>query len=72
MKKRDLTAKNVSTIPCPTCGAGIGRRCILTTGRPRFKAHVNRRLGALEMFERKAGTVEENCGQEGVGNEEVV
>jgi hypothetical protein len=72
MKKRDLAAKNVSTIPCPTCGAGIGKRCILTTGRPRIEAHVNRRLGALEMLEREAGTVEENCGQEGVADEEGV
>jgi hypothetical protein len=52
--------------------AGIGKRCILTTGRPGIEAHVNRRLGSLEMLERKAGTIEENCGQEGVANEEGV
>ena len=49
-----------------------GSAAFLLQEEPRIEAHVNRRLGALEMLEREAGTVEENCGQEGVADEEGV
>jgi hypothetical protein len=56
MKKKGPSSKAVFTVACPTCGVAAGKRCILTTGKPRIEAHVNRRLSALEMLERKAGT----------------
>ena len=53
MKKRELTKKQVSSVPCPTCGVSAGRRCVLNSGGLRFEAHVNRKLSAIEVIERK-------------------
>src|SRR5271167_3104062 len=29
MKEKDLTEKQVSSIPCPTCGIDSGKRCVM-------------------------------------------
>jgi hypothetical protein len=53
MKKKDLTAKQISSVECPTCGMSVGRRCILASGGLRFSPHVNRKLAAAEAMEAK-------------------
>jgi hypothetical protein len=51
MKKSELTLKQVSAIPCPTCGAAIGMPCVLHSGGKRLEPHVDRKLAAIEGLE---------------------
>lgn len=53
MKTRTLTAKQLSSIPCPTCGVAAGHSCVLYSGGPRFAPHVDRRYSAIAAIERK-------------------
>jgi hypothetical protein len=53
MKKRELTLKQVSSVPCPTCGAAAGKRCELHSGAPRSGPHVDRKLSAAAAIEAK-------------------
>jgi hypothetical protein len=53
MKKKELTTKQQYSVPCHTCGAGIGARCVLYSGVARTDSHVGRKLSALEATERK-------------------
>jgi hypothetical protein len=51
MKTTELTRKQLSSVPCPTCGVSAGQRCVLVTGAPRKGPHVNRKLAATEVVE---------------------
>jgi hypothetical protein len=53
MKMRDLTAKQLIAVPCPTCGAAAGERCVLHSGAPRSEPHVDRKLSAAEVIEKR-------------------
>ena len=53
MKKKDLTAKQLSSVPCPTCGVAPGERCVLHSGALRSEPHVDRKLSAAEAIETK-------------------
>jgi len=53
MKKRELTPKQLSSVPCPTCGAARSKRCVLNSGVSRSKPHVDRKFAAIEAIERK-------------------
>jgi hypothetical protein len=53
MKTKVLTPKQLSSVPCPTCGVPIGKRCVLLSGAPRSTPHVDRRLSAAEAVERE-------------------
>jgi hypothetical protein len=53
MTMRELTQKQLSSVPCPTCGASVGERCILHSGGPRSAPHVDRKLSAAEALSRK-------------------
>src|SRR5271169_5844300 len=53
MKKKDLTKKQLSSVPCPTCGVAVRQRCILHSGGLRSTPHVNRKLTAVEAIETK-------------------
>jgi len=44
MKAKKLTLKQVQAVRCPTCGAGQGEKCALSTGQPRTEPHRDRRL----------------------------
>jgi hypothetical protein len=57
MKMNDLTKKQISSVKCPTCGAGVGRRCELSSGGLRFEPHIDRKLSAGEVVERKRTNV---------------
>jgi len=52
MKIHELTPKQLASIPCPTCGAGVGERCVLHSGGPRSEPHVDRKLAAAECFDK--------------------
>jgi hypothetical protein len=53
MKIRELTPKQLSSIPCPTCGVAVGRRCVLASGGKRSSPHVDRRLCAADAMRQK-------------------
>ena len=46
-----LTPKQFSSVPCPTCGVGLGERCLLHSGSPRLEPHLDRKLVAAEAIE---------------------
>jgi hypothetical protein len=46
MKAKKPTLKQVQAVRCPTCGAGPGEKCELSTGQPRLEPHRDRRLEA--------------------------
>jgi hypothetical protein len=54
MKSRELTAKQILSVPCPTCGAAMGDACGLHTGALRTEPHRDRKLSAAEVVEMKA------------------
>lgn len=47
----DFTGKQLTSVPCPTCGAAKGARCLLHSGAPRAEPHVDRKLLAAETVE---------------------
>jgi len=51
MKKRELTPKQLTSVPCPTCGAAAGERCVLNSGAPRAEPHVDRKFAAAKVIE---------------------
>ena len=55
VKAKELTPKQILSVPCTTCGAAIGEACELHTGAPRTEPHRDRKLSATEAVEAKAG-----------------
>jgi len=55
VKTKDLTAKQVLSVPCTTCGAAIGEACELNTGLPRSEPHRDRKYSAAEAVEKESG-----------------
>ena len=53
MKMKERNPKQVSSVPCPTCGVAAGKRCVLHSGAPRTEPHVDRKLSAAEAIETK-------------------
>jgi len=53
MKKDELTLKQTSSVPCPTCGVPAGKRCILYSGGMRSEPHLVRKIYAVEALEKK-------------------
>ena len=51
MRKRDLTAKECFSVPCPTCGVAPGEPCLLHSGALRTEPHVDRKFSAAEAIE---------------------
>ena len=51
MKTKELTAKQILSVPCPTCGAATGDACELHTGALRTEPHPDRNLSAAEAVE---------------------
>jgi len=48
MKAKKPTLKQIQAVRCPSCGAGAGEKCELSTGLRRFEPHRDRRLKAEE------------------------
>jgi hypothetical protein len=55
MKSKELTLKQILSVPCPTCGAATDQACELHTGALRTEPHRNRKLSAAEAVETKPG-----------------
>jgi hypothetical protein len=53
MKTRELTAKQVSAVACPTCSAPVGAPCVLLSGGMRSEPHLDRRFSATEAIEKE-------------------
>jgi hypothetical protein len=53
MRMRDLTSRQLFSVPCPRCDAPTGRICGLHSGGLRFEPHLDRKLLAIETVERK-------------------
>jgi hypothetical protein len=53
MKAKELTPKQILSVPCTTCGAAIGKVCELHTGAPRTEPHRDRKLSAAQAVETK-------------------
>jgi len=51
MKVRNLTPKQLLSVPCPTCGVAIGARCLLHSGALRSEPHVDMTLAAADAVE---------------------
>ena len=55
VKTKDLTPKQILSVPCATCGAAIGEACELNTGQLRTEPHRDRKLSAADAVENKRG-----------------
>jgi hypothetical protein len=53
MRMKNLTPRQLFSVPCPRCGATTGRICGLHSGGLRFEPHLDRKLLAVENVERK-------------------
>ncbi len=53
VKSKELTPKQILSVPCNTCGAAIGEACELHTGALRTEPHRDRKLSAAEVVETK-------------------
>jgi len=51
--KKGLTLRQISSMPCPTCGVAAGRHYILHSGIPRVEPHVDQKLAAKEDIEKE-------------------
>ena len=54
VKTRELTPKQILSVPCTTCGAAIQEPCELHTGALRTEPHRDRRLSAADAVETQA------------------
>jgi hypothetical protein len=54
VKTKELTPKQILSVPCITCGATIGEACELHTGALRFEPHRDRKLSAAETVRKKS------------------
>ena len=53
MRMTHLTPKQLSSVPCPSCGAASGHLCELHSGGLRVEPHLDRKLAAVEAVETK-------------------
>jgi hypothetical protein len=53
VKTKELTLKQILSVPCPTCGAALDEGCVLHTGARRTEPHRDRKLSAAEAVETK-------------------
>jgi len=51
VKTKELTLKQILSVPCPTCGAATEEACELQSGARRTEPHRDRKLSAAEAME---------------------
>ncbi len=51
VKTKELTPKQILSVPCTICGAAVEEVCELHTGAPRTEPHRDRKLSAAEAVE---------------------
>jgi len=54
VKSKELTLKQLISVPCNTCGAAIEEPCELHTGALRSEPHRDRKLSAADALEIKS------------------
>jgi hypothetical protein len=54
VKTKELTLKQILSVPCTTCGAATEEPCELHTGALRTEPHRDRKLSAAEAVETKS------------------
>jgi hypothetical protein len=54
LKRKHLTQTQLLSVACPTCGVAPGTHCLLYSGESRANPHVDRKLCALVILERKS------------------
>jgi hypothetical protein len=54
VKSKELTPKQLISVPCKTCGAAIEEPCELHTGALRSEPHRDRKLSAADAVEIKS------------------
>jgi hypothetical protein len=60
VKSKELTLKQILSVPCPTCGAAIEEACELHTGARRTEPHRNRKLSAAEAWNEAKASDKQN------------
>jgi len=55
VKTKELTLKQIQSVPCPTCGAAIKEACELHRGALRTEPRRDRKLSAADAMDTKAG-----------------
>jgi hypothetical protein len=55
VKSKELSPKQILSVPCTTCGAEVREACELHTGAPRTEPHRDRKLFAAEAVGMKPG-----------------
>ena len=53
LKTKELSGKQILSVPCTICGAAIKEPCKLNTGALRTEPHRDRKLSAAEAVEQK-------------------
>jgi hypothetical protein len=53
MRVKDLTRVQFLSVPCPTCGAGLAKCCLNSSGDERAEPHLGRKLSVVEIVETK-------------------
>jgi hypothetical protein len=64
-----MTGKQLSSVPCPRCGAETGKSCREPSGALRAGPHVDRRLTAIEAVEVKRCRVVASANQSAICSE---
>jgi hypothetical protein len=60
VKSKELTPKQLLSVPCNTCGAAVGEPCELHTGALRSEPHRDRKLCAADALETKSRKIVRN------------
>jgi hypothetical protein len=64
-----MTAKQLSAVPCPRCGAETGKGCLEPSGTLRAGPHVDRRLSAIEAVEVKRCGIAASANRSAISSE---
>jgi len=56
METKELTKRQIESVPCPTCGAASKEACELHSGALRSEPHGDRRLSAAEVVKARPRT----------------
>ena len=67
MRMNDMTVKQLTSVPCPRCGAEAGKGCLEPSGTLRALPHVDRRLNAISAVEVKRSRVVDSAKQHDIG-----
>lgn len=60
VKIKELTPKQLISVPCNTCGAAIEEPCELHTGALRSEPHRDRKLSAADALDAKSREIVRN------------